>query len=291
MDANALRSGKTHRDENFPVARLVRARHREAILAFYEFVRTADDIADHPELAPDAKLRALDGLEQTLAGRADAEPAGTRLREALTRRGLSDRHARDLLRAFRQDVVKLRYDSWEELIAYCALSAMPVGRFVLDVHGESPETWSASDPLCAALQIINHTQDCGEDYRRLNRVYIPLDAMERAGASVEDLGASRASPALRDCLAKLAHKTRPLVQHGGDLVSMTADFRLSMECAVIHKVAEKLVGVLTERDPLSEPVRLGAFGYARAALAGLAGGAFSRLGRFSKTASLGGKQA
>ena len=66
---------------------------------------------------------------------------------------------------------------------------MPVGRFVLDVHGESRATWPANDALCAALQIINHLQDCGKDYRNLNRVYIPLDAFAAAGAEVEDRSA------------------------------------------------------------------------------------------------------
>src|SRR5262245_66269448 len=97
------------------------------------------------------------------------------------------------------DVTKLRYRDWEDLIGYCTFSAMPVGRFVLDVHGESHATWPANDALCAALQIINHLQDCSKDYRNLNRVYIPLDALAQAGASVEELGGDRAGPQLLDC--------------------------------------------------------------------------------------------
>ena len=80
------------------------------------------------------------------------------------------------------DVTKLRYRDWDDLIGYCSYSAMPVGRFVLDVHGESRATWPANDALCAALQIINHLQDCGRDYRNLDRVYIPLDALAESGA-------------------------------------------------------------------------------------------------------------
>ena len=100
---------------------------------------------------------------------------------------MSPRHAQDLLSAFRQDATKLRYANWDELIDYCSRSAMPVGRFVLDVHGEARETWPSSDALCAALQIINHLQDCGKDYRSLDRVYIPLDALSTSGATVEAL--------------------------------------------------------------------------------------------------------
>ena len=100
-----------------------------------------------------------------------------RLRTALAERGLPPRHALDLLTAFRMDVTKLRYENWDEVIHYCRYSAMPVGRFVLDVHGESASTWPASDALCAGLQINNHLQDCGKDFRDLNRVYLPRDAL------------------------------------------------------------------------------------------------------------------
>src|SRR5262249_25347792 len=172
------RSGKGHRDENFPVAsRLIHPRHRAPILAFYEFVRTADDIADHSALAPAEKLALMDRLEATLLGKSDDDPVGVALRSRLAERQLSTRHAQDLLTAFRMDVTKLRYRDWDDLIGYCTYSAMPVGRFVLDVHGESRATWPANDALCAALQIINHLQDCGKDYRNLDRIYIPLDVL------------------------------------------------------------------------------------------------------------------
>ena len=158
--AGDLRSGKGHRDENFPVAsRLIDARHRGIILAFYEFVRVADDIADHTVLSEREKLAQLDRLEANLLGTGDDNPEAVRLRAALSERGLPPRHAQDLLTAFRMDVTKLRYKDWDELIHYCSYSAMPVGRFVLDVHGESRATWAANDALCAALQINKHLQD------------------------------------------------------------------------------------------------------------------------------------
>ena len=163
-NASELRSGKTHRDENFPVASLlVRAEHRRPILAFYEFARVADDVADHPSLTAAKKIELLDRMEADLLGEEspDANPQAAALRRALAERGLSPRHAQDLLRAFRLDAAKRRYKDWADLMSYCALSAMPVGRFVLDVHGESRSTWPASDAICAALQINNHLQDCG----------------------------------------------------------------------------------------------------------------------------------
>src|SRR3954469_5541087 len=203
--ASDLRSGKTHRDENFPVASwIIQPRHRGLILAFYNFVRTADDIADHASLEAQTKLTMLDELEAGLLGRSDSQREAVMLREALAARGMPPRHARDLLTAFRMDVTKLRYENWDELIHYCSYSAMPVGRFVLDVHGESTAVWPASDAVCAALQINNHLQDCGKDFRELDRVYIPLDALARHGASVEELGAARASAGLLSCLHELA---------------------------------------------------------------------------------------
>ena len=101
------------------------------------------------------------------------------------------------------DATKLRYRDWDDLIDYCRYSAMPVGRFVLDVHGESRATWPASDALCAALQVINHLQDCGKDYRDLDRVYLPLDALAAPAPTVEDARrADSATPALRALLCR-----------------------------------------------------------------------------------------
>ena len=202
--ASELRSGKTHRDENFPVASwIIHPRHRALILAFYNFVRTADDIADHATLDEHEKLAYLDLLEAELLGRGDSQPEAVNLRRALAERSMPPRHALDVLIAFRMDVTKLRYETWDEVIHYCRYSAMPVGRFMLDVHGESTSTWVASDALCAGLQINNHLQDCGKDYRNLNRVYLPRDALAAAGASVEQLGAARSPPPLLQCLHSL----------------------------------------------------------------------------------------
>jgi squalene synthase HpnC len=274
------RSGKGHRDENFPVAsRVIHPRHRAPIVAFYEFVRTADDIADHATLAPAEKLALLDRLEATLLGKTDDEAVGVALRGELAARALSPRHAQDLLTAFRMDVTKLRYRDWDDLIGYCTYSAMPVGRFVLDVHGESRATWPANDALCAALQIINHLQDCQKDYRNLDRVYIPLDAFAAAGTSVEELDAERASPALRGCIRALAHRTGGLLRESRPFSAAIDDTRLALEVAVIQTYAERLVSMLARRDPLCERVHLGKAGVAGFGLLGLLWGASRRVGR------------
>jgi squalene synthase HpnC len=275
-----VRSGKGHRDENFPVAsRLIHPRHRAPILAFYEFVRTADDIADHATLAAAEKLALLDRLEATLLGSRNDDPVGVALRSQLELRQLSPRHAQDLLAAFRMDVTKLRYSDWNDLIGYCTYSAMPVGRFVLDVHGESRATWPANDALCAALQIINHLQDCGKDYRDLDRVYVPLDALAAAGATVNELGAERASPALLGAVRKLARRTGDLLRESAPFSASIEDMRLALEVSVIQTYAERLVALLDGRDPLSERVHLGKAGVAGYGVLGLLWGATRRLGR------------
>jgi len=273
-----FRSGKGSHDENFPVASvLIRKRHRPAVLAFYEFVRVADDIADHTDMSPSEKLARLDNLEASLLGRNDDEPQGVALRGVLHTRSLSPVHAQHLLRAFRQDVTKLRYKDWDDLIDYCRFSAMPVGRFVCDVHGEPQSVWPANDALCAALQVINHIQDCGKDYRDLDRVYIPEDLLAAEGIDVTALSAARASPALRRCLRGLVERTARLLDESRPFALQINDFRLAMEVAVIQTLAERLIDLLRVRDPLSERVHLSKTAVLGLALKGAAWASTRRL--------------
>src|SRR3954453_4293070 len=275
--ASELRSGKTYRDENFPVASwIIHPRHRALILAFYNFVRTADDIADHATLAERDKLRYLDLMEAELLGEGETQPEAVNLRRALAQRSMPPRHALDVLVAFRMDVTKLRYETWDELIHYCRYSAMPVGRFMLDVHGESTSPWAAADALCAGLQINNHLQDCGKDFRNLNRVYLPRDALAAAGASVEALGESRASQPLLQCLHSLAMRTDALLAESKTLSAEVRDFRLGLEISVIQAFADKIVGMLKVRDPLSEKVHLGPFELLAYSVGGMASEAIRR---------------
>jgi len=278
--AGDLRSGKGHRDENFPVASwLIDARHRGIILAFYEFVRVADDIADHTALNEREKLERLDRLEANLLGEGSDNPEAVRLRAALAERSLPPRHAQDLLTAFRMDVTKLRYKDWDELIHYCSYSAMPVGRFVLDVHGESRATWAANDALCAALQINNHLQDCGKDFRELNRVYIPLDAFAAAGAAPSDLGAARASPELLRSIHDLAARNERLLGEGEPFSGQIGNTRLALEVSVIHAYARRIVALLQQRDPLSERVHLSKAQFALYGLSSVLVTSLRRIGR------------
>ncbi len=270
--ASEARSGKGHRDENFPVAsHLIHPRHRGAILAFYDFVRAGDDVADHTDLSPERKLALLDALADALTGKGSADPVVEPLNRELAAHGLGPTHALELLDAFRLDARKARYATWDELIAYCRLSAMPVGRYVLDVHGEDASVvWGPSDAICAALQIINHLQDCGKDFRGIDRVYIPQETLDRHGATIADLGADRASPALRAVIHELAQRTLGLLDAGAILPDLIADLRLSLEIAAIHRLAVVLCRGLMERDPLSDKVHHGKAAFALTALGGIA---------------------
>ena len=253
----SIDSSKTEHDENFPVASfLIAPRLRAPILSFYLFARAADDIADHPALSKRDKFARLDSLEQSLLGKSDKAKAALPLRSVLTDRGLGPTHPLDLLTAFRADVSKHRYENWDELMLYCRYSAMPVGRFVLDLHGEDRSVWAYSDPLCSALQVINHLQDCAQDYRALDRIYLPLDAMRRCGASVEELDAPKSSPALFACLKSIAERTARLLPEASKLPLAVKDARLGLETGAIVNLARRLTALLMTKDPLSEHVHL-----------------------------------
>jgi squalene synthase HpnC len=250
-----LQSGKGHKDENFPVASfLIAPRHRPPVLAFYKFVRAADDVADNASAPPEEKLALLEQMRASLVGTSDFVAEGVALRCALAERGLSPDHALDLLEAFRRDCTKLRYRDWDDVIDYCRYSAMPVGRFVLDVHGESRDLWPANDALCAALQVINHLQDCAKDYRELNRVYIPEPLLTAAGIGVEALAENHANPPLAGVIAGLARRNAALLETSRPFARGIKDGRLAMEVDLIQTLADDLNRMLINRDPLSQPV-------------------------------------
>ena len=254
-DAADLGSGKGHTDENFPVASFIlKPAFRAPILCFYRFARTADDVADHEVATPEEKLVLLEAMRATLAGESDESPEALALRRILAERGLSPVHGLDLLTAFKQDATQTRYADWDELMDYCRFSASPVGRFVLDVHGESPALWPANDALCAALQVINHLQDCAKDRLALDRIYLPQDELKRAGVSIEALDAGQASPALRGVIVALAERTAGLLDRSRPFAAGIRDGRLAYEVALIQRLAESLVARLMRFDPLSQRV-------------------------------------
>ena len=253
-------SGKGAGDENFPVGSwLLPANLRPHVMAFYDVVRAADDIADHAELAADDKLARLDLFEQALSGESEALsrlPKVATLRGSLAATGVTDRHARDLLKAFKQDASKRRYQTWQDLIDYCTLSASPVGRFLLDLHGENAELYPLSDPLCDALQILNHLQDCRDDFLALDRVYLPEDSFAAAGIDVTEVGGPTVSKGMRHVLDDALDGCDQLLRRSADLPRHMTSRRLAAETAIIHEMARTLSVKLRAEDPLATRVAL-----------------------------------
>ena len=253
-------SGKDASYENFPVGSWLLPRAlRPHIAVFYRFARVIDDIADNPDLSPNDKIRRLDGFAEAVTGRNRADPAfatGHAMFESLTATSVVPDHCLDLIHAFKQDATKSRYNDWDDLIGYCILSAAPVGRYLLDLHGGSKDGYGPSDALCIALQIINHLQDCQDDYRKLDRVYLPQDWMAAAGARVEDLDGNRTEPPLRTVFDRCLDGVDELMIEARRLPNGLSSRRLAMESAAIICIADRLGGLLRRRDPLEKRVKL-----------------------------------
>jgi squalene synthase HpnC len=264
-------SGKGSGDENFQVGSwLLPTALRPHVAAFYAFVRAADDIGDNPALSPEDKIARLEAFEQALIDPGEAAlPKAQAFRASLAETGVTARHAQDLLAAFKRDATKLRYDDWQDLLGYCALSASPVGRYLLDLHGERAELYVFSDPLCDALQVLNHVQDCQDDFRALNRVYLPLDSFAAAGIEVGELDLPHATPAMRQVLDRALDGVDELLLRARDLPRVLASRRLAAESGVILAMARRLAVELRRRDPLASRVELGKPQFLLSALKGL----------------------
>jgi hydroxysqualene synthase len=264
-------SGKWRDGENFPVGSLlIRRDLRVHVHAFYRFARNADDIADNPELSAAEKIRRLDRMAAVLEGAVGADsPAASAMRQSLAATGMTAQHCHDVLRAFRQDAEKRRYRDWEELMEYCRFSASPVGRQLLDLHRESRDTWPPSDALCSALQVLNHLQDCAEDFRLLDRVYLPTTDLAAAGTDATALTAAQSSLALRRVFDALLDRTTDLVDAASALAPRVAAPGLRCECAVITELAARLLRRLRRGDPLAARVGLGKTDFLAAFLVGI----------------------
>ena len=251
-------SGKWRSSENFPVGSfLIRHGLRAHVHAFYRFARNADDIADNPALTADDKIARLDRMAAILDGApGEDSPAAGAMRESLIETGITAQHCHDVLHAFRLDAVKLRYRDWNDLMGYCRYSASPVGRQLLDLHGESRATWPASDALCSALQVLNHLQDCADDHRRLDRVYLPLEDLAAEGTGIEALAARVSSPGLRRVLDRLLDRTAELIEQARGLPPLVASRGLRWESAVIVGLAGRLLRRLRHADPVATRVAL-----------------------------------
>ena len=278
-------SGKAATEENFPVTGLLLpARLRPHIEAFYAYARTIDDIADNPYLRRSDKLRRLNQFAWATSGVDRANPALRRahdVRRSLAATAVTRRHCIDLTQAFKLDQVKSRYRDWNDLMGYCNLSAAPVGRYLVDLHGESDATYPHSDALSNALQVLNHLQDCREDYKSLDRVYLPQDWMTEAGIGVEELNRVQSSTALRQVFDRCLDATDGLMDLARRLPDKIKNHRFAMDAAIIVNIAGTLSSELRRRDPLAERVALTRLQYAVCCTRGIGRVLFSRLRRLA----------
>jgi hydroxysqualene synthase len=250
-------AGKQPRDENFPVASLVLARpHRAAVLAFYRFARLADDIADDPNLAADEKLLHLNDLDIALTAGDPRAAEAMQLHSVHARHGTGIAEARRLLAAFRQDAVKTRYSDWSELLDYCRHSAVPVGRFLLRLHGEPEDADEPADALCSALQILNHLQDLAPDRERLQRIYLPVSWIERAGgehAFFDPAGMHARRPIIDAALDRVD----ALIDVARVLPGRLKNRRLRCQAGATIALSERLSDLLRKQDPIRARVAVG----------------------------------
>lgn len=266
--------------ENFPVAsRLIPAALRPHVHIFYRCVRAGDDVADDGAMAPERKMQLLTEMDEALQGNRDPDDitacAVDHRKSALETEVPVD-HARHVLQAFMMDVTKQRYRNWSELINYCLHSAAPVGRYLLDLHGDPGNAKPHTDALCNALQILNHLQDCKDDYLALDRVYLPTDYLRDQGIDVTALDAERSSPQLRAVLDQVLDRTDELILRAKGGPAKIKNLGLKLETAVIVVIARKLSIMLRRRDPLAERVELSGFQKAMAALQGIVWGLVAR---------------
>ncbi|MGB0576837.1 MAG: squalene/phytoene synthase family protein [Alphaproteobacteria bacterium] len=264
---------KTKNDENFPVASwLTPAALREHVHIFYLCVRAADDVADSPDLSEEEKSTLLNRMDAALQGNGPIDDitqhAANHVHSA-QQTGVSVEHARDLLQAFKMDVTKSRYRNWSALINYCLYSAAPVGRYLVDLHGCDDSPKKATDALCIALQILNHLQDCKDDYLEIDRVYIPEDMLRAENIDVTALNADRASPELRAVLDAVLDRTDELLHLARTGPRQISHRGLRLETAVIIAIAEKLSKKLRHNDPIAGRVELSKLQKAACALKGI----------------------
>lgn len=223
--------------ENFPVASwLLPARLRRPVAIIYHFARSADDIADEGDATDAERLDGLDHYRRNLTaigqGQAQTEPLFQALAQVIDRHRLPIALFEDLLSAFAQDVVRKRYDTFEELLDYCRRSANPIGRLLLHLFGTTtPRALACSDAICSALQLVNFWQDVRIDITK-GRIYVPREDLDRFGVSDHDIAQHELSPAWRALMAFEVERARAMLRSGLPLVRMLRG-RLRLEIAMV----------------------------------------------------------
>jgi squalene synthase HpnC len=255
--------------ENFPVASwLLPARLRAPIEAIYGFARGADDVADEGDAPAGERLsglaRYIEALDAIEAGRSPA-PGFERIAAAVARYHLPVPLLRDLIDAFRQDVVKKRYATFDELTDYARRSANPVGRLVLHVFAETGDSKGKrglspvqSDRICTALQLINFWQDVALDWR-MGRVYIPQEDLARFGVAEASIAKGVADGRWAALMAFECARARRMLAEGAPLARalpgrMGLEIRATVEggFAILDRIEAARGDVFRRRPTLTQ---------------------------------------
>lgn len=275
---------KTASEENFPVGSfLIPAKIRPHIIAYYNFARKADDIADSPDLTREEKLTMLDRMENVLLGKESAGEdtiSAFCLAKSLEITGIEPSRATDLLIAFRQDSNGFVYDTFFELMDYCKYSACPVGRYMLDLLGEGKETYRSSDNLCSALQIINHIQDAKKDWQEMRRCYIPKTLLKEYGLDYTCLDKSQETFEFKQLKSKMIEMTKGLLKDSSAMPLLVFNRGLRMEICVIHNLAVRLISKLEKSDILSKHIELSKLDWLLGVIVGIGNGLCRRQIRY-----------
>ena len=265
-EIKSIVSGKTMEDENFPVSSfLISKKHRKHIYNLYYFARISDDIADNKNLSVKKKKLILNEFDIILKEKKKTHYNFINdLINSTKTTANNIKYPRQLLVAFIQDSEKNRYKNWGELINYCNYSASPIGRFVIDLHNlkknNNNETikkiYAGCDNLCNCLQILNHIQDCKDDFEEMNRVYIPENYFIQSKISVEKMLFPENRKKILMVLKKCLKKVEVLLDDSIENIKLINNYRLKRETYVIFNIAKKLTRLLAENDPIEKKIKL-----------------------------------
>ena len=234
--------------ENFPVASILMPRRlRKPVAAIYHFARAADDIADEGEISDAERLRQLDEFRAELARIANDEtpltPLFLNLAAEVRQHALPMQPLYDLLDAFSQDVVKKRYDDFDDLLDYCRRSANPVGNLLLHLYHEAtPVNIAYSDAICTSLQLINFWQDVARDYA-IGRIYLPLDELAQYGVSEEQIAQGISDDKWHALMKFQVDRARAMMLTGKPLGSILTG-RVGLEMRMIIAGGLRILGKL-----------------------------------------------
>ena len=260
-DVSHLMSGKSHSDENFPVASfLMTKKIRSIVRVFYFFARMADDIADHQKLSSNQKKKILLFFDNAIS---KSKKTNNKVLDKMIARfkelPSGKKYSRNLLKAFMMDASNKKYKNWNDLLYYCKFSANPVGRFVIDAVNERKnieKIYEASDSLCTALQIINHIQDCKKDFKELNRVYIPESFFKKYSLDKKILRKSKSEENFERLKIEIIDNVLTSLRKTKLGLREIQSWRLRKETLIILNIAKRLCNLLKINDPLEKQIKL-----------------------------------